>query len=381
VLSEEEKAEMEQFEGAMRALGLLAGETDLLEATNDLTDSGTLAYYDSFEERVVVRGTEVTPGLAVTLVHELTHVIQDQVFSLDRYNEEDDEVTTGQTFAFQSLVEGDADRIEASYVESLDEAVQEAIDAENEAGLDEFEEAGIPDALASLFGAPYGLGDAFVTLLEAVEGQSVDAAFDRPPITEEEVFDPFEYLEDDAVTPVKEPATDGEDAFDGGDFGAVSLMIVLAERIDPLQALAAATGWGGDAYVLFPREGRTCFRLNVTGDTPEDTSELEAAAAEWVAASPGDDQSTSRGGEIVHLESCDPGDTAAEGTGGSMDAIELAVARTYVAVGALQGGADEEQARCFSSALVGGLTLDELASEELLPDLEQKVAGLAAGCR
>jgi hypothetical protein len=381
VLTDEEKAEMEQFEGAMRALGLLSGETDLLEATNELTDSGTLAYYDSFEERVVVRGTEVTPGLAVTLVHELTHVMQDQVFSLDRYNEEEDEVTTGQTFAFQSLVEGDADRIEARYVESLDDATQEAIDAENEAGLDEFEEAGIPDALASLFGAPYGLGDAFVALLEATEGESVDAAFEDPPVTEEQVFDPFEYLDGDALTPVDEPETDGDEPFDGGDFGAVSLMIVLAERIDPLQALVAATGWGGDAYVLFPRDGRTCFRLNVTGDTGDDTTELENAVAEWVAASPGDAQSTSREGDIVRLESCDPGETAAEGTGGSMGAIELAVARTYVAVSILEEGAEEDQARCFSSALVGGLTLDELAAEELSPALERKVAGLAVACR
>jgi len=314
-------------------------------------------------------------------VHELTHVIQDRVFSLDRYAEEEDEVTTGQTFAFQSLVEGDADRIEARYVESLDDATQEAIDAENEAGLDEFEEAGIPDALTSLFGAPYGLGDAFVALLEATEDESVDAAFDDPPVTEEQVFDPFEYLDDDAFTPVDEPETDGDEPFDGGDFGAVSLMIVLAERIDPLQALVAATGWGGDAYVLFPRDGRTCFRLNVTGDTEDDTAELEAALAEWVAASPGEDQSTSRGGAIVHFESCDPGETAAEGTGGSMAAIELAVARTYVAVGALEEGADEEQARCFSSALVGGLTLDELAADELSPALERKVAGLAVACR
>ena len=41
-----------------------------------------LAFYDPETERVTVRGTEVDPGLAVTLVHELTHVLQDQVFGI-----------------------------------------------------------------------------------------------------------------------------------------------------------------------------------------------------------------------------------------------------------------------------------------------------------
>lgn len=389
-LTEEDRAEIEQFEGAMRALGIVSGDTDLLEATNDLTDSGTLAFYDSFEERVVVRGTEVTPGLAVTLVHELTHVLQDQVFSLDRYREELEseggQVTSGESYAFDSLVEGDADRIEAIYLESLDQATQDAIDAENEVGFETFEDAAIPDALTALFGSMYGLGDAFVAVLESIEGESVDGAFADPPVTEEQVFDPFTYLDEDAPAAVDPPDTDGDEVFDQGDFGAVSLMVVLAERIDPRQALAAATGWGGDAYALFPRDGRTCFRLNVTGDTDQDTAELADAAVDWVAAFPGSggrspSARTSRAGDIVFLESCDPGSSSVGGTGGSTTAVELAVTRSYVAAGALEEGADNEQARCFASALVAGLTQEELASEDPSPAVERKAAAIAARCR
>ena len=196
-LSDEDKAEMEQFEGSLRALGILAADVDLLEASNELSDSGTLAYYDPAEERVVVRGTEVTPGLAVTLVHELTHVLQDQVFALDRYEEGDEEPTSGEVFAFNALVEGDADRIEEIYIDSLDQAVQDAIEAENEAGFEEYQAADIPAALDALFGAIYGLGDSFLAILESVRGESVDGAFDDPPVSEEQVFDPFSYLDDD----------------------------------------------------------------------------------------------------------------------------------------------------------------------------------------
>ncbi len=382
-LSEEERAEAEQFEGELRALGILAGDTSLLDATNDLTDTGTLAYYDSFEERVVVRGTEVTPGLAVTLVHELTHVLQDQVFDLDRYHKSDEEPTSGETFAFDSLVEGDADRIEQIYTDTLDPSVQDAIAAENLAGYEEYLAATeeVPVALDSLFSAIYGLGDSFIAVLEA-DGESVDGAFDDPPVTEEQVFDPFAYLDGDDPVEVEIPDTDGEETVDEGDFGAVSLLVVLAERIDPRTALAAATGWGGDAYAVFPRDGRTCIRVDVTGDDATETGELADALTLWVAAAPpGTDATTSSDGDLVHLESCDPGPAAAGGTGGSADALDLAVTRNYVSADALDGGADADAARCFGSVLVNGLTDEELAADEATPAVERKVAALAATCR
>ncbi|MEA2686727.1 MAG: hypothetical protein QOE93_1922, partial [Actinomycetota bacterium] len=160
-----------------------------------------------------------------------------------------------------------------------------------------------------------------------------------------------------------------------------SLLIVLAERIDPRQALIAATGWGGDAYVDFPRDGHSCLRLNVTGDTDADTDELEDALVAWVDAAPDGSAETSRSGDVVYLESCDPGSSAAGGTGGSEEAMSLAVSRSYVAVSALADGAEEEQAECFASALVLGLTLDELGADETTPALDRKIAGIVSDCR
>ncbi|MEA2827541.1 MAG: hypothetical protein QOG43_1980, partial [Actinomycetota bacterium] len=329
----------------------------------------------------VVRGTAVTPGVAVTLAHELTHVLQDQIYGLDRYDGKEDKVTSGQTYAFGALAEADADRIEERYRDTLDQATRDAIDAESDAGLADFENADIPTALTSLFASPYGLGDAFVAVLKATKGQSVDAAFSKPPTTEEQILDPFEYIAGHGALPVDGPTTDGAKAFDQGDFGAVSLMIVLAERIDPYQALAAATGWGGDSYAVFPKDGRTCIRLNVTGDTPEDTAELTDALSGWVAATPGGAASTSRVGDIVHLESCDPGPAAVAGTGGSEQALQLAATRGYVAVSTLDEGATPDQAECFGSVLVNGLTPEELAADDVSPSLEREISGLVQACQ
>ncbi|HEX2578478.1 MAG TPA: hypothetical protein VHK88_19185, partial [Aquihabitans sp.] len=71
----------------LRALGLVSGEVDLGEASDTLSDSGTLAYYDPSAEKVFVRGTKLTPSLRVTLAHELVHVLQDQAFDLERIQE------------------------------------------------------------------------------------------------------------------------------------------------------------------------------------------------------------------------------------------------------------------------------------------------------
>ncbi|HEV3402229.1 MAG TPA: hypothetical protein VG078_10455, partial [Acidimicrobiales bacterium] len=301
-LAPEDVEDVEQGEALLRAFGLIAGDVRLLDTVNELSDTGTLAYYDSQEERVVVRGTEITPLLNLTLVHELTHVLQDQVFDLDRFDEDDESVTDGQLAAFQALVEGDADRIESEYFESLSEQEQEAAEGAAEGGAAALEDEEPSQAIAAMFAAPYVLGDALVALLDAVADAKIDEAFVKPPATEEHILDPFKYLDAEGARSLDPPDVGGLEVVDSGDFGAVAVLVVLAERVELRQALTAATGWGGDAYAVFRRDGRTCARINITGDTPSDTEELDAALGAWVAAAPPNTATTTRNGDLVQFE-------------------------------------------------------------------------------
>ena len=363
-LGPEDLEDVDQGEALLRAFGLIAGDVRLLDTVNELIDTGTLAFYDSEEERVVVRGTEVTPSLSLTLVHELTHVLQDQVFNLDRFDEDDESVTDGQLAAFRALAEGDADRIENEYFDSLTEQEQEAVEGAAEGDAAALEEEEPSQAIAALFAAPYILGDAFVALLDAVAGTKIDEAFVKPPTTEEHILDPFRYLDGDLARPVDAPDVAGLEVVDGGDFGAVAVLVVLAERVELRQALTAATGWGGDAYTVFRRDGRTCARINVTGDTPADTAELDAAFGAWVAAAPRGTATTTRDGDLVKFESCDPGSGATAGSGSSFDALGLANARSQIAIQALDEGLEPAAARCFAGTLVTELDPDEINAEE-----------------
>ena len=76
-----------------------------------------------------MRGTDLTDvDVRITLVHELTHALQDQRFDLTRL---DDAIeTSGEDFALTALVEGDATSIEDDYLYSLPQAEQDAYFAE-----------------------------------------------------------------------------------------------------------------------------------------------------------------------------------------------------------------------------------------------------------
>ncbi len=137
---EQERDDLEVFASQLRALGVASGDIDLYEAFNAVVDGGTLAFYDPTDERIRVRGTEMTVGLEVTLVHELTHALQDQRFELDRLR--DPSIDSGASSAFRALGEGDAVRVENAYIEEeLDEAEQADYDEEFAGALADSEAA------------------------------------------------------------------------------------------------------------------------------------------------------------------------------------------------------------------------------------------------
>ena len=75
----------------MRALGLLDHRVDLLEVVNDLQGGGVIGLYDEEDKRIRMRGEDLTPAVKATLVHELTHALQDQHYDLEGRSEELDD--------------------------------------------------------------------------------------------------------------------------------------------------------------------------------------------------------------------------------------------------------------------------------------------------
>jgi hypothetical protein len=367
-VTDADRTAMEEDSATLVALGLVPADLDLLEAGNDLTDSGTLAFYDPTSERVVVRGDELTPALRGTLVHELTHVLQDQHFDLEQPPPAN---TAGAYEAQAAIVEGDAMRIETAWVYTLSEADQDTYWNDNMSAGDASEEqlAAVPGALQAQFAAPYAFGEPLVTLLALSGGNdAVDGAFEDPPVTSEQLIDPRALFAGNEAVDVDAPdVPDGGDRLGrAGELGATTLLVTLAERIDAFQALDAVDGWGGDAAVTYKLDGRTCLDARLVGDTPADTDELLQALDAWVAAGPEGIASVAREGDQIVLASCspDPGAGAAPGSTRSLDVLGAVAARSFVMAQAEDAGYAHDVAFGVGNCAVRTATMDVITSDD-----------------
>ena len=380
-LEDDDRAELDRVAAVFRALGLLEGEVDLFDEVNTVSGDAVVAFYDFKRERIRVRGTVLDDERRATLAHELTHALQDQVFGIDEEHE-----TDGEEFAYTALVEGDAIRVENEWQDA--HATDEDADAaEGREVVDELLEK-VPAIIVALFGASHALGETFVSVLFATGGiKAIDAAFDEPPRSEEVVIDPFSYLDGDEphrVQPLDPPGDRA--AVDRGDFGALLWYLLLAERLPPDRALAVADGWGGDEYVLVEQDDRTCIRIQYLGDTDADTKAMEDALRDWDRAVPGSPATIERDGDVVRLDSCDPGagvhlqvrDTA-------VDALVIPLLRAGIAGGLMEGGAPAAAARCAAQRFIEGLTVADAQrlahADELSPADGQRIIQAVVACR
>ena len=75
----------------LHALGLLDGRPDLARAEQELQGTSVVGFYDPKTKELYVRGVDAKASVRHVLVHELTHALQDQWFSIDRTFPTDDE--------------------------------------------------------------------------------------------------------------------------------------------------------------------------------------------------------------------------------------------------------------------------------------------------
>lgn len=386
-LTDEDRSQIELYAGELKALGLIEGDPDLFGAQNDLNDAGTLAYYDPDAERITVRGTEMTPGLRVTLVHELTHVLQDQWFDVG--SSRTNEFTTSQEdSAFRALIEGDAVRIENEYLDTLSEDERAAADEAVTLQPDDTSLDAVPAALQAFDFAPYAVGPPAVELLAATGGDAaVDAALRRPPTTDRELLDPRALEAHSGAREVDEPALpDGvHDSLDSGDLGSITWYLLLAERIDPAAALDAVDGWAGDAYVAYEQDGVTCMALAFAGTDDDATARMRGALDDWAAAMPGGKATVARDGDGLLVRSCDPGGQAATNER-ALDAMQLAAIRIEGAFEAVdQGGLDLDTGFEYGECLIHTITFEQIqqagqAAGELPDELASDIGAAYTSC-
>lgn len=393
-LTDEDRKEIEQFTGMLRAVGMISGDVDLYKAFNEFHTSGTLAYYSLEDKRITIRGTSITPAVKSTLVHELTHVLQDQHFDIGTRTKElsedseDGDVDDNESTVLDAVIEGDASRIETQYRDSLSKKEQKALD---DSAADQNEDASetykkLPKIVVTLETAPYTLGEAVVQAVAEDGGNdAVDDLFTDTPKHEAALLDAFEVItgDTDAEDVDLPDLADGEEKFSSGEFGSLTLFFMLAERVPLKDALAAADGWGGDRYVAYDRDGTACVQIAFAGDTDEDADRIFSTLTAWGKAAPGAPVTVEREDGQVHFTSCDPGKKGPSGKDASQDALTLVASRTYLGITLMNQRASAQVAGCLANSLLREFTIAQLNDDQLAadPKVQAKLRGLAAACR
>ena len=358
----------------LRALGLLEGELDTQEASDDLVSDGSAAFYDPETDEVLVKGTELTVATQAVLVHELTHALQDQVADLLETAGE----STDHAAALHAFAEGDANEVESAWVSELDTEEFDRYVEEWTAGAEEAEAdldaSAVPEAWQVSFGLPYVFGTPFVRKVLDDGGNVAlwrmwEQAEPTATVSLLDLQVPADLVPDHVPAP-EGPSVRGEGRQElyTDTIGVFEWAIPLAEHNDAADTSAALAGWRGDTTVVTADDegGSVCLDSVIAFDSPSSAATFESAAARWVGALPAEAGATAvADGERVRLHSCDPGAEVEVGVTGEAQARleELALLNDIATVVAAEGELSFADGLCFARAVTS-----EMGVEALLED-------------
>ncbi|MDQ3691418.1 MAG: hypothetical protein M3406_15595 [Chloroflexota bacterium] len=279
-------AERERDNLSLRALGLLEPDQDIVELQLQLLGDQVLGFYDDTDKRmVVVSDAGLDVEARITYAHEYTHALQDAAFGLDSL-EIDAVGEDDRSLARTALIEGDATVTMLSWM--LQHLGQEEI-------LEYFSSAQLPDTtgipgwMVAQLAFPYEAGLTWTTALAGgdptnPEFAEIDAAYDDPPKSTEQIIDLDAWQAREEPTDVSAPDLaaalgDGWREVDATPIGQASISIMLEYLgVAAADADEAAAGWGGDRAVIVtgPDEAFAVAWL-LAWDSDDDAAEFLAA--------------------------------------------------------------------------------------------------------
>ena len=255
----EEDAEDIAIEGRLYArLGIIAPDEELAALIEGMYADTVLGYFDTEDEimRIIVDERGFGLNAEATLAHEFTHALQQIHYDIDTLSD-DLEGNSDAQRALRALIEGDAQISELLYLLTyFSEEQYEKVRAESGSGdMSAFFAA--PVFMQRMIFFPYAEGYNFAVELYLRNGDFtlVDAAYDNPPASTEQVMHIEKYDEGEAPVDTATPdltATLGEgwEVLEREVMGEAFLQSLFWEALGGEEAQKAAAGWGGDSYLL-----------------------------------------------------------------------------------------------------------------------------------
>ncbi len=275
---------------AWQTIGVIPAGTGIRDAMLAYGSTQVIGYYDTVTGELKFIGEEdPSPLERFTLSHELTHAIDDQRFGLERIDQLGARCRDEELEASIGLVEGNATFFMIRWARTF-LTPAEQIDMSSEAAAQQPPTGNIPPFIDATQLWPYTAGLHFVTALEADGGlDAIDAAFEHPPISTEQVMHPERYPNDVPV-PVDVPDLapglgDGWTDLDVQGVGEMWLDQALRLRLDDAASDAAAAGWDGGIYRAWFHDRDVAVVLATAWDSDDEAAEFARAMTDWIGGS------------------------------------------------------------------------------------------------
>ena len=281
-----------------RLLGLVPERTEV--ARQDVDYLGTLItgfYSAEFDTMYLLddQGGPLSASGQATLVHELTHALQDQHHDLNKLHATQD-VTWDAARALASVLEGDAMHTEAAFFGRPGRPIPECFTLPPPS-------AGY--AIKRDLDSWYFDGYCFVKTALELQAGGIGAIFARLPATTEQLLHPEKYVANEPADRPRLPdlvptLPGGWSRLGGNVFGEYVLqnLLMLGMPEDRPRVQAAAAGWGGDAFSVYGGpDGARLLHASLRWDAPGEAAEFfEALAASLRSRAP--DTTLARGTSI-----------------------------------------------------------------------------------
>lgn len=259
----------------MFALGVAPVSFDFEAALLSLMQAQLAGFYEPRDKTMYLLEDLVGPEREATLAHELVHALQDQHWDLEsqvKFEEDQGDRVT----ALHALAEGDAtsamlDHMVAPRGLRAIDLSDDLIALEVQGGVEMSPTIGdVPGLVKRSVVAPYVDGLKLVHWARRRGGWSaVDALWNAPPTTTEQVLHPEKYLAREAAieVPAPSPMPHGPAASLYRDvMGEQTVRLLFEEWMPQKSAVQAASGWGGDRVQVFGENGNYAVAWHLVYD-------------------------------------------------------------------------------------------------------------------
>jgi hypothetical protein len=293
------KGDLERKGRMLKKFGLIPVDIDYKEFALRLLTEQLGGFYDPHKKMFFIASFLSSADQKPTMIHELTHALQDQYFDVERILKEDRAAQNDdRTLAHQALMEGDGMVVMIQYIlEPMKRHFSQLPDlgffmrtqiSTMQAKFPVFKSS--PPYLQEVLLFPYGYGASFLqySWTHNPSWEAVNKIYSDLPSSTEQIMHPEKYFTNrDMPKPVN--AT-GLAAKLGSNWkvtyknvmGEFSLGLLLSLHFTEEKSRRVVSGWGGDQVLLLEnKDGKDAVLVSTIWDTAEDSEKFYTAMDEW----------------------------------------------------------------------------------------------------